>query len=187
MDGSDDIGDDDEEAVVFEWGLPSSDTSVGANHQGAEGSAYQALQVSCSEGAEFLSPDFAPEYGFESPRNVLLFAAGVQLCEGDRAAAAALFEPARAMGVEGLAPETWAFCVLYRTVGSVLEQRPPEEFACAGGSAPPFKVGDNGTIDDPLTLDADESAAEAESDLDGETETGTGTEPEPGTSTEPAP
>jgi hypothetical protein len=177
---SDDTRDDDEKPVVYEWGLPSSDTSVGADHQGAEGSAYQALQRSCSEGAEFLGSDFAPEYGFESPRNVLLFAAGVRLCEGDRAAAVALFEPALALGPAGLTPDAWAFCDLYKTVRSVLEQRPPADFHCAGGAAPPYKVGDNGTTDDPLTLDVDESVV-ADGTDSGETE------PSPETSTEPTP
>lgn len=187
-DGSHEVsGGNDEEPVVYEWGLPSSDTSVGEEHQGAEDSAYRALQLSCSDAAAFLDSTFGPEYGFESPRNVLLFAAGVQLCEGNRDEAAVFFEHAQALGIEGLTPDTWSFCVLYKVVRSVLEQQPPEDFQCAGGTAPPFTVGDNELTDDPLTLDEDESITVDGTDSGGDIETGTKPDPtpSPATSTEP--
>jgi hypothetical protein len=201
--GSTDGGDDGgqgEEPVVYVWGLPSSDTSVGENHQGSEGSAYAALQRSCAEGAQFISPNFAPEYGFESPRNVLLFAAGVRLCEDDRAGAAEYFQLAMAYGTAGLTPEPWAFCDLFKVVRSVLEQRPPEDAKCGDGDPPLFKVGPNDTSDDPLTLTdeslpAPETDPETEADPELEPEPGTepGTDPETetdpggGTETDPAP
>jgi hypothetical protein len=182
----DEIPDENEEPVEYAWGLPGSDTSVGEGHQGAEGSAYEALQRGCSEGAEFLDPAFAPEYGFESPRNVLLFAAGLRLCAGDRDAAASFFQHAEAYGTAGLTPDGWAFCDLYRTVRSVLEQRPPDEFECGAGGAPLFKSGAIAT-DDPLTLDVDESLAEPEPEPEPEPELEPEPEPEPEPDTEPAP
>jgi hypothetical protein len=188
-DGSDG---DDQETVEYEWGLPASDTSVGEAHQGVEGSAYIALASSCSGGAEFLSSDLAPTYGFESPRNVLLFAAGVRLCEGDQDGARELFGHSESYGTAGLTPDDWAFCVLHKVVRSVLEQRPPDEFQCGGGTAPPFKEGRSATgeilTDDPLTFTVDESAPEPEPEVvepdpdpDGEVDGDQGTEGDTGT------
>ena len=178
---------DDEKPVVYTWGLPSNDSSVGAEHPFDERPAYDALRQSCLKGAEFLSSYRRGNHRFESPRNVLLFAAGIQLCQGHRAAAAELFEPARALGSAGLAPQAWVFCVLYRVVGSVLEQRPPERFTCAGGAAPPFKSGSGGT-DDPLTLSEDESLPKPGTDPTGAPETEKPSpEPDPGSTPEPSP
>ncbi|MFC0678183.1 hypothetical protein ACFFGH_10060 [Lysobacter korlensis] len=193
-DGPDDDGSGGNGQVEYEWGLPASDTSVGEQHQGAEGSAYIALSSSCAEGAEFVSPDYAPTYNFESPRNVLLFAAGVRLCEGDIDSARELSGHAEALGTAGLTPDDWAFCVLHKVVQSVLEQRPPEDFQCGEGTAPPFREGESETgetfIDDPLTLHVDESVppepvpgpdGETDPDPDGSPEGDQGTEGEEGT------
>src|SRR3712207_7808462 len=53
------------------------------------------------------------------------------------------------------------YTTLFRSVRSVLEQRPAEEFACGDGEAPPFEeiVTEDGELltDDPLTPDVDES------------------------------
>ncbi len=179
----------DEEQVVYEWGLPASDTSVGERHQGAEGSAYIALSSSCAEGAQFLAADLAPTYNFESPRNVLLFAAGLWLCEGDTDGARRFFAEAEVYGTAGLTPDDWAFCVLYQVVRSVLEQRPPEDFRCGDGTAPPFREGVSATgevlTDDPLTLDVDESVPPPLPEPEPEPEPGPG--PEPGPEPEPEP
>lgn len=165
---------------VYEWSLPKSDTSVGGNygefHPFGEGGAYATLREGCSGGERilnsrsYLSLNVALDR-FENPRNVLLYAAAVQLCQGDREAATKFFEQAQIQGFEGLAPQTWCFCDLYKQIRSVLEQRPPGDFTCAGGTAPQFKVGENGVVDDPLTMDLDESLTE--------NQTGPVPEPEP--------
>ena len=181
--GSNNSRDDDEEPVVYEWGLPSNDSSIGEVHPGGEPDAYKALLQSCSDGAAFLDSDSTSAFStFESPRNILLFAAGIKLCEGDRDGAIGLFEQAKALGFAGLAPDGWAFCVLYQEVRSVLEQRPPEAFECPGGSAPPFELDDSGIPVDPLNPE-EESGPEDGTDPNGESETETDTDP----GTEPAP
>jgi len=137
--------------VVYEWGLPSSDISVTGN----DGPAYGILRRGCQEGQDFVYSE--ARFGFSSPRNVVLFAAGIRICFGDIAGGQQYFEHARdAYGLDGLAPEGVAECDLYKSVRSVLEQKPRTDFPCAGGAAPPYR-GQYPTLDDPLTLDIDES------------------------------
>ena len=137
--------------VVYEWGLPSSDISVTGN----DGPAYGILRRGCQEGQDFVYSE--ARFGFSSPRNVVLFAAGIRICFGDIAGGQQYFEHARdAYGLDGLAPEGVAECDLYKSVRSVLEQKPRTDFPCAGGAAPPYR-GQYPALDDPLTLDIDES------------------------------
>ncbi|MCP9000342.1 hypothetical protein NFC73_11465, partial [Pseudarthrobacter sp. RMG13] len=140
-----------EQPVVYEWGLPSSDISVTGN----DGPAYGSLRRGCQEGQDFVFSE--ARFGFRSPRNVVLFAAGIRICFGDIAGGQQYFEHARdAYGLDGLAPEGVAECDLYKSVRSVLEQKPRTDFPCAGGTAPPYR-GQYPALDDPLTLDIDES------------------------------
>jgi hypothetical protein len=141
-------------AVRYDWGLPTSDTSVTGN----DGPAYNSLRRGCDEGAAYLREAW---FGFRSPRNVLLFAAGVDLCRGDRQGGARYFEAARTRyGLDGLQPEGRAECDVYKSVRSVLEQQPRDAFPCPGGTPPPYRRGPGGE-DNPLTFDVDESAATA--------------------------
>ncbi|MEE1620360.1 hypothetical protein ACQ7DA_03875 [Zafaria sp. J156] len=139
--------------VVYTWGLPPSDTSVSGN----DGPAYGVLMRSCDEAQAYLDGlSDPPYYGFRSPRNVVLFAAGIHLCRGDTGEGARYYRNAvTEYGIEGLndgRPE----CELYKSVASVVEQRPREDFPCVGGPDPQGRFGDGGA-DDPLTFDVDES------------------------------
>lgn len=166
--------------VEYEWGLPPSDTSVTGN----DGPAYAALQRSCQEGQDYLdSLADQQSYGFRSPRNVVLFAAAIRICFGDLTEGQRLFQHAESFyGLEGLAPEGRAECDLYKSVRSVLEQRPRDDFPCPGGAAPEDRRGEDGRVDDPLTFDVDESLTpETETPVPTETPT----EPPSGTRTEP--
>ena len=141
-------------AVRYDWGLPTSDTSVTGN----EGPAYNDLSRSCDEGDAFVQSAWE---NFNSPRNVLLFAAGVGLCRGDRQAGARYFDAARTLyGLDGLQPEGKAECDVYKSVRSVLEQQPREAFPCPGGLAPQYRIGPGGK-DNPLTFNVDESTTTA--------------------------
>lgn len=169
---------------AYSWGLPPSDTSVAGN----DGPAYAALQEGCSSGQAYLD-SVAPEgYGFRSPLNVVLFAAGLKLCDGDRAGARTLYDYGAARyGLSGL-PEGKPECELYKSVRSVLEQKPRTSFPCPGGQPPQELVGPTGLLDDPLTMDLDESIpVESESPpATSETPGIPGTDPTPSESGQPA-
>lgn len=141
------------EAQGYSWGLPASDTSVAGN----DGPAYAALQLSCTDGQAYLDSVAPDGYGFRSPLNVVLFAAGVKLCNGEVAAAGELYAYGiQRYGLSGL-PEGKPECELYKSVRSVLEQQPRTAFPCPGGLPPENIVGVTGLVDDPLTMDVDES------------------------------
>ena len=142
----------------YAWGLPASDTSISGN----DGPAYASLRRSCDEGQQYLEVVAENGYGFRSPRNVVLFAAGIEVCRGNYEVGRHYYDHAAAVyGLAGLAPEGRAECDLYKSVRSVLEQRPREEFPCPDGAAPEYRSGPGG-IDDPLTFDVDESIGEPE-------------------------
>lgn len=63
------------EPVSYGWSLPAIDTGA----DGVDGVIYLALQRSCDEGDAVLGARWQQS---ASPRNVLLFAAGVQACRG---------------------------------------------------------------------------------------------------------
>lgn len=141
------------EAQSYSWGLPASDTSVAGN----DGPAYAALQNGCAEGQAYLDAVTPDGYGFRSPLNVVLFAAGLKLCTGDVAGAGQLYAyGTQRYGLSGL-PEGKPECELYKSVRSVLEQQPRTAFPCPGGLPPENIVGPAGLVDDPLTMDFDES------------------------------
>lgn len=141
------------EAQSYSWGLPASDTSVAGN----DGPAYAALQSGCAEGQAYLDAVAPDGYGFRSPLNVVLFAAGLNLCTGDVAGAGELYAyGTQRYGLSGL-PEGKPECELYKSVRSVLEQQPRTMFPCPGGLPPENIVGPTGLVDDPLTMDVDES------------------------------
>lgn len=171
--------------VAYSWGLPPSDTSVAGN----DGPAYAELQQGCAQGQAYLDAVAPDGYGFRSPLNVVLFAAGLRLCLGDRPGARNLYEyGASRYGLSGL-PEGKPECELYKSVRSVLEQQPRASFPCPGGLPPQDIVGDTGLVDDPLTMDVDESQPlETGSTATESTESteSTGDEPETTPATEPA-
>ncbi len=156
---------------TYVWGLPPSDISVTGN----DGPMYASLQQSCQEGEDFLNEAWE---GFRSPRNVVLFAAGVKICRGDVEGGRAYFQHAATVyGFGGLQPEGRAECDVYKSVRSVLEQQPRSDFPCPAGSAPPWKTGPDSRKDNPLTFAIDESAGSTE----------TPAEPAPDTPAEPIP
>ncbi|MFF2276189.1 hypothetical protein [Agromyces sp. NPDC058126] len=170
--GGGDPGGGGAEAVSYTWGLPTTNTGVSGN----DGPAYGSLQRSCDEGQAYLD-DRAPEgYGFRSPRNVVMFVAAIAVCRGDLDTAR--IYAAHAIEEYGLAglynpeilppcdpascdPDSAPECEVYRSVMSVLDQAPREEYDCPGGSPPEyrFRTDANGVtwVDDPVTLDVDES------------------------------
>lgn len=144
--------------VVYGWALPPTDTSPADN----EGPAYGALRSSCDDAARYLE-DTSGEgfvfHGFQNPRYVVLYYAGLALCRGELERAAALTAAALATYSASGLDRTWqprdpatgefyspprppgygeAECDLYRTLRSVLEQIDPDQIGCPGGGVPPF-------------------------------------------------
>lgn len=141
------------EPVDYTWDLPAIDTAA----DGADGEMYQALQKSCDDGERMITQKWQQS---ASPRNVLLFQAGVQACRGDMNQARTLYVRARdEYGLAGLGPaQDTARCDVYKSVVSVLEKSPRDRFPCMDGVSPAFKRAADGTPDNPMTAD-DESAA----------------------------
>ena len=141
------------EEVSYDWALPAIDTGA----DGVDGEIYQALQKGCDDGDRVLTQKWQQS---SSPRNVLLFAAGVQACRGDMNGARTLYGQAQEQyGWTGLGPtQDSARCDVYKSVASVLEKAPRDSFPCLDGTNPEFKRSPDGVPDDPLTP-VDESAA----------------------------
>jgi hypothetical protein len=136
--------------------LPPSDGTVAT----AEGWLYPDLQH-CSG----LTKKAITEHGqwreFESPRNALLYLAAAYICDNDVEGARPYYDRAREhYGDRGLVEQTNA-CAVYRSVASVLEQKPAITFACPGGPAPKHPGFGTDHIDNPLTFDIDESQVSA--------------------------
>lgn len=142
-------GDGDE----YDFSLPKGDRSVSLN----EAIAYDDLyQGKCDEVQTFLDGDPDQPYsspawvGFISPRNVLLWQAGIELCRDDRDAARPWFDRAdQEYGWSGTGE--FHACELYQAAGSVLRQRPKSDFVCQDGEAPPWPVDGPYGRDDPRT------------------------------------
>ena len=141
------------EEISYDWTLPAIDTAA----DGVDGEIYQALQKGCDDGDRVLTQKWQQS---SSPRNVLLFAAGVQACRGDMNRARTLYGQAQEQyGWTGLGPtQDSARCDVYKSVASVLEKAPRDSFPCLDGTNPEFKRSPDGVPDDPLTP-VDESAA----------------------------
>jgi hypothetical protein len=140
------------EPETYAWNLPVIDTAA----DGADREIYQALQKGCDDGESMLRQKWQQS---SSPRDVLMFAAGVQACRGDMNQARTLYVRARdEYGLAGLGPQQDAArCGVYKSVASVLERAPRDRFPCMDGTSPAFKLAADGTPDDPLTP-VDESA-----------------------------
>lgn len=149
--------DDQTEPEPFGWGLPPTDTSPSGN----AGPMYATLQRGCEEGADFLHSAWE---GFGSPRDVVLFAAAVELCRGNLEAGRRWYaHTAATYGMSGLLPEGQARCDVYKSIRSVLDQQPRAAFPCPGGAPPEGYRSGPGGLDNPLTLDVDESLAPTDS------------------------
>jgi hypothetical protein len=174
--------------AVYAWGLPPSDRSVSIN----DDFVYDQLRTSCDAGQQELD-NLRPQvpgdwsYGFSGPRFAVLMMAGIAVCRGDVGSARSWVDHAVAeYGTGGLAiPDDPTAspgensCFLYRAIISVLEQRPTEGVECPGGPFPEWRTNSDRTrVDDPLTLDVDESIPPQEG-----TDTGTGTTEGGGTDT----
>ena len=140
--------------VAQEWTLPTIDTAA----DGADGEIYQALQKSCDDGDTMLTAKWQQS---SSPRNVLLFAAGVQACRGAIAPARTLYMRAKdEYGWSGLGPaQSDARCDVYKSVASVVENAPRDRFPCPDGASPAFRRAPDGTLDDPRTPGGESTAA----------------------------
>lgn len=138
--------------VSYGWTLPAIDTTA----DGVDGEIYRALQKSCDEGDTALAAQWQQS---SSPRNVLLFAAGVQACRGQMPQARTLYMRAKdEYGWSGLGPAQDApRCDVYKSVASVVEKAPRDSFPCLDGTSPDFARSAAGVVDDPMTP-ADESA-----------------------------
>ncbi len=145
--------------VVYSWALPPTDISPSDN----EGPAYASLRSSCESAAQYLDDTSAEKgitmHGFQNPRYVVLFYAGLALCRGETGRARSLTDNALARYSAGGLDRSWqprdpatgefyspprppgygeAECDLYRTLRSVLEQIAPDVIDCPGGAMPQF-------------------------------------------------
>ncbi|MGH3712293.1 MAG: hypothetical protein ACRDT4_02355 [Micromonosporaceae bacterium] len=147
-----DGGDDGDGGEDFRFTLPVGETGVDAG----ESEVYPSIQRGeCSRAQELLdgpsdNPEAALWLRFDNPRNVLLFQAGIALCDGNTDDARGWYERASNLGfAETDKPN---ICPMYQITSSVLAQRPPEEFECQGGDAPEFTTNEDfSRIDDPRT------------------------------------
>ncbi len=142
----------------YEFTLPEGDRSVSVNEAIAYDDLYHGR---CDQVQSFLDgePDDPHDGGWVgllSPRNVLLFQAGIELCRGDVAAAKPWFDKTQdEYGWSG--SQGFYVCHLYKAAGSVIRQRPQSDFECQGGEQPPWPTPGPQGRDDPRT-DADEGA-----------------------------
>jgi hypothetical protein len=142
--------------INYGWTLPISDVSSTGS---LDGEIYEALRGSCGKGEQALWERWSRSL---SPRDVLLFEAGVHLCRGNIDQARNYYDRAqKEYGWSGLAPPGAARCDLYQSVASVLEKAPRGTFTCLDGASPDFRRSATGVPDNPLTAQ-DESAAGVE-------------------------
>lgn len=133
----------------YHWHLPPTNASVDAGASGSEGPVYIMLQGSCDSAEQRIAQGYE---GFQSPRNAVLYMAGVHLCRGDDDQARIYYDHVRSeYGLYGLGPEGSPKCELYKSVASRLEQAPRENFPCPGGAAPPHRHKPDGIVN-PLVL-----------------------------------
>jgi hypothetical protein len=157
-----------EPAEEYGWGLPTGPRTPDDTF---EDDVYAPLATADCGGA-------AAELDrlwdlLDSPRTVLLYQAAVDSCRGQRHAARAWMARAGEHGWAGLDHVfSGGFrydCEVFRSVVSVLDQRPREGVPCPGGTPPRWPFPDDLTTrDDPRTA---EDEASPEPPLDG----GTGT------------
>src|SRR5215216_1451547 len=145
------------EKTKYSWVLPAGDTSP----SGGEGPGYLVL-MQCPR------PDVDPEASiaenwatFSNPRNVLLFMAAAHLCHGDTPGGRPFYDRAvsKEYGLDGLRDDA-GVCDVYRSVVSVLLQKPRDSVICPGGRPPQWKEvtdSEGRHRDNPLTVDVDES------------------------------
>lgn len=181
---------DGEEEDLFSWGLPSGPPTPADTR---EDDVYIPLSQGQCEEAQTRLEAWWPE--LDSPRTVLLYQAGIDMCGGDAAGAADWFAGAEAYGWAGVNREffvvdsqgadagTFAYdCEVYRSLSSVLAQMARESVECPGGEAPPWDT-DFGRLDPRV------EAEEPPTDPDGTTDPDGGTDPdsETGPEEEPTP
>lgn len=95
---------------------------------GNDGPDYAALPRSCADGQAYLDMTAPEVYGFRSPLDVLLFAAGIKLCNPDVTSASQLYPyGTQHYGLSGL-PEGKPECELYKPVRSRTDQQPRTAF-----------------------------------------------------------
>lgn len=98
-----------------------------------------------------------------------MWMAAAHLCHGDIAGGRGFYNRAVSeYGLAGVQNDALA-CAVYKSVASVLLQKPRESFTCASGEEPQWKIGPAGK-DNPLTVDVDESQPSTSNP--GETSTG---------------
>lgn len=141
------------EGDEYDFSLPKGDRSVSLN----EAIAYDDLyQGKCDMVQTYLDGDPTVPYsspawkGFLSPRNVLLWQAGIHLCRGDTAAARPWFDRAEE-GYGWAGTGEFHACELYKAAASAVRQRPKSDFTCQGGQAPPWLADGPYGRDDPRT------------------------------------
>jgi hypothetical protein len=144
------------------WEPPKGDESV----QAFEGRAVNYLHDGDCDGArrfiDGTGEDGPAWQGFSSPRNLLLFEAGIALCRHDTVTATRWYGRAKALGWAGTVRDGGEpdanMCPLYQAVASVVENRPKDAFTCQPGAPPEWKVNETTLrYDDPRTPE-DESA-----------------------------
>lgn len=146
--GEDEQPDDDED---FGWGLPEGPRTPDDTF---EDDVYVPLAAGdCAEAQEQLDDLWAL---LRSPRGVLLYQAGIDVCSDDRSSGRIWFDRAGEHGWTGV---DWvAFggfrydCEVYRALRSVFEQRAAAEISCPGGTPAAWPNPDRAVPrDDPRT------------------------------------
>ncbi|WP_156067496.1 hypothetical protein [Pseudonocardia halophobica] len=136
---------------------PSYDWALVADVIGDDPDAqvYRAVRTGCDPGQQALNSRWDQLTG---PREVLLFAAAIQMCRGDQAGALASYQKASTYGWNGLGPDRMSGrCAVYTALTVTLNRVTPAVVSCPAGLSPAFVRSASGVADNPLTPE-DEAA-----------------------------
>jgi hypothetical protein len=138
----------------FDFSLPT-----GPDIPDTDREEYRRLRDGqCGAARQNLDEDWSDPDLYSGPEAVVVFSAGIAMCEGDTAAARGWLDRGDRLfgGWTGLGDANTPFaCLVFQESMGVLRQVPPERVSCPGADAPAWP--DETPFDDPRT-DVDESA-----------------------------
>ncbi|MCE0763136.1 hypothetical protein LWC35_09470 [Pseudonocardia kujensis] len=128
----------------YDWALVAD-----VRGDGPDAQVYRAVRTGCDTGQQALDAQWDR---LTSPREVVLFAAAIQMCKGDPAGGLARFQQASTYGWNGLGPDrNSARCAVYTALTVTLNRVAPAVVSCPGGQSPAFLRSPSGVTDNPLT------------------------------------
>ncbi|WP_198680413.1 hypothetical protein [Lentzea terrae] len=132
----------------YGWNLPQGPSSP----QNPENEIYYLLVAKACDTAQVALDE--NWNSLRSPRNVPLYQAAIDLCEGRTVSARSMFAKAVALGLQthqGTDGTAEVDCATIRAVRSVLDQVAQESVRCTPGAVPQWLVDEPSERDDPRT------------------------------------